>query len=228
MTHRKKSLPKPDCNGLFDSAGVIHIAGRRECTVTIQSDLMLVVTAKASIPIMATQPGKWDPVSILRSCTRAQRRKAYNVDQTTANITNPYCIDEILIARIIGANGVRPYLFPPETHMVVQRRRSRDATKFLSQWWDLRLPHEKKGKWTFGKHTWTFMQLLRSPGLDAMKKYDVRRSLQALKDVGILHIELGSRGFSNAKLKWTERAYLPPTLNLYEQDALADLAAGRY
>lgn len=53
----KNPPPKPDCNDLFDSAGVIEIAVRRQCAVTIHSDLLPTVSAKEPIPLVPTQPG---------------------------------------------------------------------------------------------------------------------------------------------------------------------------
>ncbi|MBN9004901.1 MAG: hypothetical protein J0H40_05745 [Rhizobiales bacterium] len=101
----KNAPPDPDIHGFFDAAGVVEIAGRRQCAVTMHSDLLLTVSAKASIPLVAIQPGKWDPVTILTACTKAQGRRAFEVDETTAKP-----IDEIKIARIVGADGLSPYL----------------------------------------------------------------------------------------------------------------------
>lgn len=101
---------EPDRDGLFDVAGVTWLAGRRHCTVTAQSDLVLTVAAKAAIKLVAIAPGRWDPVAILAACTRAQGRQAYEVDVETARITNPRGLDELKIARIVGADGMQPYL----------------------------------------------------------------------------------------------------------------------
>lgn len=80
-----------------------------------------------------------------------------------------------------------------------------------------------------GFQTWDFFQVIALQKLAPNQSYECRRALRALSDVGLLTIKLGPRGgLATATFEWTERAYLPPTLNLYEHDAIAEIAAGRY
>jgi hypothetical protein len=65
---------------------------------------------KQQVPLTAIAPGKWDPVSILNACSAACGRQSFDVDVATAKPTNSDGIDEVRIARIVGADGLRPYL----------------------------------------------------------------------------------------------------------------------
>lgn len=230
-------MPEPDENGLFDSAGVTEIAGRRQCVVTIHTDLLLTVTAKAPISLVAIQPGKWDPVSILSACTRAQGRRAYEVEEGTAKPTNPNGIDEIRIARIVGADGVRPYLTRPSKYHYA---RGGDGSYIYRtpQFADL---IRAAGLFTLGSSrcaghpTWVFHQVIHDgkwsevgfSRISAPENYLCRRAFRALEDVGMVTIKRGPRGgMATAIVAWTERAYLRPGLNLYEHDAIDQIAAG--
>lgn len=76
-------------------------------------------------------------------------------------------------------------------------------------------------------HTWAFLQIINLRGLAATQSHEFRRAIRALADVGLLTIEPGHRGgMSRAKFSWTKSAYLRPTLNLYEHNAIAEIAAG--
>ncbi len=233
----KNPPPQPDENGLFDFVGVIEIAGRRQCVVTIHSDLLLTVTAKAPIPLVAIQPGKWDPVSILSACTRAQDRQAFEVDESTAKLTNPNGIDEIRIARIVGADGLRPYLTRPSRYhyarfdngiVIYETPQYADLIRVAG------LSTHASNR-CVGHPTWVFHQVIHESRwsdvgfsrISAPDNYLCRRAFRALEDVGLVTIKRGPRGdMATATIAWTERAYLPPTLNLYEHDAIDQIAAG--
>lgn len=196
----KSPPPEPGQDGLFDSAGVIEIAGRRQCSVTIHSDLLLTVMAKAPIPLVALAPGRWDPVAILSACTRAQRRTAFEVDEDTVIPENEGGLNEIRIARVVGADGLRPYLVRPGRYDID------DETAAP------------------GMPTFAFLSLITGEGRES---YVTRRALRALEDVGLARIELGlGGGMATATIAWTERAYLRPFLNQDEHDAIDQIAAG--
>jgi hypothetical protein len=202
----KSPPPKLDVDGLFDVVGVVEIAGRRQCTVTICSDLLLTITAKAPIPVVALAPGRWEPISILAACTRAQGRKAFEVDESTAMPENEGGLDEIRIARVVAADGLRPYLARPGGYEIDDERAEP------------------------GMPTLAFLSLITG---DGREYYVTRRALRALEDAGLVTIEFSPQGgMKDAEITWTERAYFPrPTphpIALEEEDdrALECMALG--
>ena len=198
----KNPPPVPDQDGLFDSAGVTEIAGRRQCTVTIHTDLLLTVTAKAPIPVVAFALGRWEPVSILAACTRAQRRTAFEVDESTAKPEkNADGLNEIRIARVVGADGLRPYLSRAGRYEI-------DDTLAVR-----------------GQPTWAFLSLITGEGREY---YVIRRALRALEDTGLVTIEFGPQdGMKHAEITWTERAYFPRPTRPVALDADDDIALER-
>lgn len=217
----------PDRDGLFDAAGVAELCRRRRCSVSVQSDLVLTVTTKAAIKLVAMAPGRWDPVAILTACTQAQGRQAFEVDVESALVMNLGGLDEVKIARIVGASGLRPYL----SRKGAYARRGPIAIGSPAETKahpDLPWPRANAGA-----PTWALIEIfsieieaqcIRQPAID---KHPVRIALRALADVGLLSIKPGPRGgMSRASFTWTERAYLPPSLNLYEHDAINEIAAG--
>lgn len=233
--------PQPDSDGLFDVTGVAWIAGRRRCAVSVQSDLVLTVVAKAAIQLVAIAPGRWDPVAILTACTTAQGRRAFEVDVDTARIENRDGLDEVKIARIVGADGLRAYLSKRGKYGVGSfDRGDRRGSRFVSplsrrlicevSGMTFRLWSEKSSTLPTiaanGQATWAFREVLEANS-DLGIDHVTRRGLRALSDVGLLSIKPGPRGgMSRAKFTWTKRAYLPPTLSLYVHDAIAEIAAG--
>jgi hypothetical protein len=238
---KKNAPPEPDDDWLFDAAGVTDICGRRQCTVQFKSELIAEVSgsaykraaanpttpAKMPDPIMltATKPGRWHPVDILAACTKANVGRVYDVP-ANAVVSNPPVgdgdrLDEVKIARVVGADGLRPYL-----------------SKRGKQDWPGAAP---------GMPTWTFRCLLfikkysdygtrralREPESGTTRQrsisdYGTRRALRALEDVGLVNIKLGPRGRrSTARVTWTKRAMLPTQLSLYDHDAISEIAAGR-
>ena len=110
---RRNAPPVPDQDGLFDADGVFVICGRRQCYVEFSGEFAATVARDADgkrIPLTAIAPGRWDPVSILTACTVAHNNRLAKVDPHKARFTNPGGLDEFRIARIVGADGVVPYL----------------------------------------------------------------------------------------------------------------------
>ena len=229
---RLNSPPVPDADGLFDADGVYVICRRRQCSFDFASDLLGHVQYKEKrIQLVAIAPGRWDPAAILSACTRPHGNKVYEVDTETAKTKNWGGLDEIKIARIVGANGVRPYLSRSGKH-----RRAENGDQIMLQRPEaqlsagyIRVDNTPAPYATAGNPTWSFLQVLAPANAFAPKvNYAVRSSLRALEDAGLLQIILGSRGgMATAKFRWKERAYLPkPDFSLYDQDALAQIAAG--
>jgi hypothetical protein len=239
----KNSPPEPDADGLFDLAGVREICGRRQCTLSAAGEFCVTVTHKtATTQLHAIAPGRWDPVSILKARATAHGRQTFEVDEDTAKPTNPEGLDEIKIARIVGADGLRPYLSRTGRHALWEDMSfaSPGDTQFadrmgmainrLNVTTRVVLP-EKSPRSGVGHATWAFRTILYVT--ENLGNYEVRRALRALEDVGLVTIEPGPRGgMATAKLTWTERAYLPkPTprpvaLAADDEHALDCLAAG--
>jgi hypothetical protein len=204
---RLKAPPRLDADGLFDANGVAVICGRRQCHFEPATELFGTVQFKdAKVTLTTIAPGRWDPVAVLAACTRAHGNRVYEVDYATAKPTNPFGIDELRIARVVGADGTRPYLSRrPRRHY----RDAEDATRNAFA----------------GQATWAFMNVICTEQKNA-SRYHVRRALRALEDVGLMHIELGPRGgMATAKCTWLPRAYLAPTrLAPADDEALGELA----
>ncbi|MHC2844836.1 hypothetical protein [Bradyrhizobium diazoefficiens] len=219
---RRNAPPVPDVDGLFDAEGVEVICGRRQCAVEFAGELFADVQFKETkIRATAIAPGRWDPVAVLSACTRAHGNRVYEVDYATSTPTNPGGVDELRIAAIIGADGVKPYL----------SKKSRYAAGELGVWAPLQRPTEIEYIRSFrrqpaGKPTWAFRTLLWGHGGPRTSDYRVRRSLRALEDVGLVRIELGPRGgMATAKVEWLPRAYLAPErLASADEEALGALA----
>lgn len=227
---RLNAPPVPDADGLFDVDGVAIICGRRQCAVEPDGELFATVQFnETKIKVTAIAPGRWDPVAILSACTKAHGNRVYAVDYETAKPTNPNGLDELRIARVVGADGIRPYLsrksryaglegdsvrgpliMPPRQHVLPDTLRQV-------------LP---------GHMTWSFrcvMQKDYGPDghwLPRTSDYNVRRALRALEDAGLVHIELGPRGgMATAKVTWLPRAYLAPErLAPADEEAMGMLA----
>lgn len=109
---RRKNRPlPPDADGLLDADCASVICGRRQCWFEPEGELFAVVQFKETrIKLTAIAPGKWEPVAVLAACTRAHGGPVYEVDYATAKPTNSDGLDEIKIARVVGADGIRPYL----------------------------------------------------------------------------------------------------------------------
>jgi hypothetical protein len=113
----KNAPPAPDADGFFDFSGVIEIACGRGCIVGKTSDFAANVwksPAQADpknkgATLTAIAPGQWEPAAILRACSAASGRKTPTVDRS-ARPTNPGGLDELKIATIVAADGLRPYL----------------------------------------------------------------------------------------------------------------------
>jgi hypothetical protein len=203
---RKNAPPQPDRDGLFDIDGVVTICGRRQCAVEPAGELFATVQFKETkIKATALAPGKWDPVAVLAACTKAHGNRVFEVDYDKVRPSNPNGIDELRVAAIIGADGIRPYL----------SRKSRYFEAAHGVWAPVARPIEAEQDFRSfrrvqaGKPTWSFQALLSGHAEQRTGDYRVRRALRALEDTGLVRIVLGPRGgMATAKVEWLPRAYL--------------------
>lgn len=225
---RRNAPPHPDRDGLFDAEGVAIICGRRQCAVEVESELFADIQFKETkVRVTAIAPGRWDAVAALAACTTARGGRVYEVDYATAKPTNPNGLDELRIAAIVGADGITPYL----------SKKGRYFEAAYGVWAPVERPLETEQGFreTFrvsaGKPTWVFRKLFDGFAPDGRRHRFagdpiVRRSLRALEDAGLVHIELGPRGgMATAKVTWLPRAYLAPERLAKEDEAAMEMLA---
>lgn len=230
---RKERPPAPDADGMFDAAGVDVICGRRQCYAEQVSELFIDIQFKETkVRVTAIAPGRWDPVSILAACTKAHGNRVYEVDYTTAKPENRDGVDELRIAAVVGADGIRPYLSrksrysvgPGDAWQTPPAPTGHGARGGAIDAADLLVPDEFFAPVGAGHPTWALRSVLSR--WRRSSDYSVCRALRALEDVGLVHIELGKRGgMATAKVTWTPRAFLAPErLAPADEEALEMLA----
>jgi hypothetical protein len=108
----------PNEHGLFDIHQLAHLVVKRSCEVIDVEDYSCEIRYRsgATIKVMAHDADLWHPVNIFRACREAAGRPHYMIDYAKAKITNPGDLDEVRIAAIIGADGVRPHLSRPSRY----------------------------------------------------------------------------------------------------------------
>jgi hypothetical protein len=228
---RKNGPPVPDGVGLFDAGGVAIICGRRQCQFEPASELFGEVRFKETkIGLTALAPGRWDPVAVLSACTRAHGNRPFDVDYDKVSPQNPDGLDEIRIARVVGADGVRPYRSKRGRHGVLEEDGELRMLTSPERGFDV--PRAKAGypTWAF-RHVMGAIEDYHHRG--KMSDFNARRAVRALEDAGLMHIELGPRGgLAAAKFTWLPRAYLPvpePRQTVFEEDdemAMEAMGAG--
>lgn len=185
---RKSAPPAPDRDGLFDIDGVTVICGRRQCYFEVASELFGdVKSTNATIRLMAIAPGKFDAVAIHAACTKAHGSRVYEVDYDRSKPSNYAGLDEIRIARFVGAMGIQPYT--PQRGQYSIDRHSRTVLAVT------------------GEPTRSFRNILRAPECRYHNNSGARLGLRGLEEAGLIHIERGPRG-GMAKCTWLPRAYL--------------------
>ena len=218
---RKNAPPQPDSDGLFDADGVAVICGRRQCHAEFSGELFADIQFKETkASVKAFAPGRWDPAGVLTACTWVHGNRVFEVDYDTAKPSNPGGLDEIRIARVVGADGIRPYL----------SRKSRYFEAAYGVYAPVARPTEAEldfhdfRRTQAGAPTWVFRALLF--GHPRTSDYRVCRALRALEDAGLMHIELAPRGgMATAKCTWLPRAYLAPErLAPEDEEAMEGLA----
>jgi hypothetical protein len=209
----------PDENGLFTIAQVAVLASLRGCRTHLIDDYACEVrtplqytTVFTAQTIMATDKGLWSPINIFRACREAAGRPHYEIDFAKVKIKNPGRLDEVRIAQVIGADGVRPYL-------------KRPARYYVGEDTILRLENAVQGDWTYP------MACIMGPPFSRAilgRFPDYRLAMRALDDAGLLKITVGSHdGFRRAQFEWLPLAYLPQPaqkLDPADAEALASLS----
>jgi hypothetical protein len=247
----KTRLPAPDKDGLFDFPGVKAIGRRRDCKAVEVSDLQIDIIKPSAVSVReprvtltAIAPGLWDPVSIIAACSKARGLEVFEVDRATAKPWNFNGLDEIKIARICGADSLRPYLsktsryLQNETDRVhVTRPPNNEQVALVRQGYMVIDDEQGMKHAGAGEHTWAFKQVLASAeaGVRELLRcgYAWRKAVRTLQDCGLLDVKPGTRGgLVRSVCKWTPLAYLPVTTKvagaLHDDDehALSCLAEG--
>jgi hypothetical protein len=235
-----------NANGLFIVDQVAVLASKRGCLIHKAGDYSIEIKHPGKLKgqftnasIMATDKGLWHPVAIFRACREAAGQPHHEIDYAKAKIKNPGNLDEVLIAEIIGADGVRAYLSRPGQYRfdelgihrppnVVDLRDLRNAFGHLM--FD-DLPRGEVGSWT-----WPMLNIVsvshvnygRQP-YNPGKSHHYRRAIRALDDAGLLKLTVGARGsFGTATFEWLPAAYLAveaPKLDHADSEYLTDLMA---
>lgn len=110
--------------------------------------------------------------------------RVFEIDESVAHPVNKDGVDEIKVARIIGADGLLTYMVRPPAGSPSTAFRAVLATVNAGQ---------KNATATD----------------EVASNVAVGRALRALEDVGLVTITLGPRGnFYGAIVRWTDRAYL--------------------
>jgi hypothetical protein len=80
----------------------------------VESDMHgTVAHGGAARRLAAASPGRWDPVDVLKAYSRVHGNQIFDVDERTAKPESRSGIDEIRVARIVGADGLRTYMVRP-------------------------------------------------------------------------------------------------------------------
>jgi len=213
---REKNMA-PDRNGLFTIKQVAVLAADRNLMTfdTENANVCEVVHGiyRDRIQIPAYNEGSWHPIHIFRAFQEAVRGQWYGVDpankriiksrgefRATAKISNPGGLNEILIANVIGADGVKAYSTRKGIYRPIV---AGDRTSELDALFNPNPPENIK------------------------TAYKYRRALHALDDAGLIDMVSGPKaGIGTATFEWTELAMLqPPKLSAEDADALNALVA---
>jgi hypothetical protein len=238
---------EPNANGLFTVDQVAVLASKRGCSIHKAGDYGIEIKYPGKLKgqwthakIIATDRGLWSPVNIFRACREAAGQPHYEVNQATANIKNPGNLNEVLIAEIIGADGVRPYLSRPSRYHINEtvdhiRRPQDGAVKaMLGNGYELddEFGLSKAG---CGDWTWPLLCIFCTPlpwhTGTAGKSYDYRRAVRTLDDAGLLKLPNRRHILWTDTFEWLPLAYLTttsrpmPKLDPVDDEALTDLMA---
>jgi hypothetical protein len=235
----------PNANGLFTVDQVAALASKRGCSIHKAGDITIEIKHPGQgrgqwkhASIIAHDRGLWHPVNIFRACRQAARQPHYEIDYAKAKIKNPDNLDEVRIAQVVGADGVRPYLSRPSKYSsddfgVVEPARNGVVravwTPGAGPVQNIEIPNADAGNWT-----WPMLCIMAADRGAAAggKSSDYRRALRALDDAGLLKLTVGPRGgFGTATFEWLPLAFLQPIerpapeLDPVDVEALNELAA---
>jgi hypothetical protein len=225
---------KPNGNGLFDLKNTALIARRLQCKIeTPTNDYILTVVGGANskrnskATVTAVDAGLWDPVDIIAACRIATGSTTLKASAWLTE--NPGGLDELRIAKILGAAGAKTYW------------------KNASEKWDHKL--RETVIVPAGTATDTFKTIIHTVNgrprrvpfpMQQLDKYGPIRhtkffdSLQLLEFLGLLKIQRRPRGGTEmARISWLPLAYpqarTPAPVEILHDDdehALDCLAAG--
>jgi hypothetical protein len=228
---------RPDENGLLIVQQVAGIAWRRACTAVYRSEIAVeivgpefrIVGDRKTAVVTAADLGRWSLISVLAACREATGQPSYRIPPT-AKIRNPGGLDELKIARIIAADGVRPYLARPSQYLTNNRNHLMRPIDPRLRAQAIGVP-EDMNRAVAGERTWLMLKLMAIPyhsHIAAKTTYDFRRCVGLLNDVGLLETQLGKKGgLGTAIHTWTPSAYLPapaPVLETVDEEALHGFA----
>jgi hypothetical protein len=229
----------PDENGLFTLNQVAHLASKRGCNTYPVDDYACELSrGEKSVRVMVTDRGLWSPVNVFRACREAAGQPHYEVNQATAKIKNPGGLDEVRIAEVIGADGVRPYLSRPGKYEIGVRENEDFFRWYTPKSVQAAAAFHALPKADIGSWTWPMFGIMVGwvPGrIDGVgKSYEFRRAVRTLDAAGLLKLTVGPRGdFKTATFQWLPLAYLQPSLapepkevlDPVDADAMASLGA---
>jgi hypothetical protein len=227
----------PDQNNLLTVHQVAGLACRRACRTIYKSDLALYILGPKmqtdrrrtqGVVVGATDVGRWSVIGVLAACCEVVGRPTYRIP-VGARIRNPGGLDELKIARIIAADGVRPYLARPS-------RKRNGVVRPI----ELRLRAQAVGvpedmdRATAGERTWLMLKLMVIPyhsQIAAKTTYNFRRCVRLLNEVGLLETQPGKKGgLGTATHTWMPSAYLAtpseraPEIDQGDECALREIA----
>jgi hypothetical protein len=215
----------PNANGLFTVDQVAALASKRGCSIHKAGDITIEIKHPGQgrgqwkhAKIMATDRGLWHPVQIFRACREANGKPHYEVDSAKTKIQNPGGLNEMLIAQILAADGVKPYLTRRTEHIVCHAERANDfwaaepadnfqryiRSHFPGHCGDIRvmaLP---------GDYSWSMIRILFRLRR-AFESSECRRALYALSEAGLINLTFQHRFGRNDnynKFEWLPAAYL--------------------
>jgi hypothetical protein len=234
----------PTENGLFTVDQVAVLASKRGCSIHRAGDYDIEIKHPGQgrgvwkqANIIAHDKGLWHPVNIFRACREAARQPHYEIDYAKAKIKNPVNLDEVRIASIVGADGVRPYLSRPSQYFMHKNGQQYHTPpagqmRLLIAAGYTVVEEPGMGRADVGNWTWPMFAIMTNSTNSAGKSYDYRRAVRALDDAGLLKLTVGPRGgFGTATLEWLPLAYLQPIerpapeLDPVDVEALNELAA---
>jgi hypothetical protein len=202
------AVPQSDEDWLYDLAGVTELARRRYCKIEVVSDFQLRVKRQKIVTLDAIAPGKWEPVAIIKACTLAAARVAYDVDAALATPIREE-LDEFKIARVAAAAGLKPYLTRKGRHhrdgFHITRALNGQGLRLVAQGYQVVEPGLPLAQ--PGQQSWNFMSLLTN--YSDRDNNTVRAALQALLDVGLITQDPTWTGLCTKSVLWTERARKP-------------------
>jgi hypothetical protein len=215
----------PNEHGLFNVNQVAVLVDKRGCLIEEADDYGIEIKGSVRngerfdrwtyVTITATAAGLWHPSNIFRACREAAKQKHYEV-QILNKLENPRNLNEFLIAQIIGADGVKPYLLRHTEHFVCHYEQIADfwqgpANTLLKQHIRAKYPEgfgQIKVKAAPGDWTWPMLGVM-CQRRDAGSSSDYKKALYALSEAGLIDLKMGGRqGIGTATFEWLPGAYL--------------------